>query len=98
MTQEPTTASDDLIAQITAKLDRAARLGQKILAPFLYVACAGAGILMGIGAASPHSGAAPWVVGLIGGVMMGWLLVRASYFLIKWALVVLGIYAVGSVF
>ncbi len=81
--------SDPLFAEIATKLDRGARLVQKILAPFIYLTCIAVGIVFTIDNGS-------WIVDVFVGIIVGWLLARLSYYPIKWALIVLGVYAVGS--
>jgi hypothetical protein len=93
----PNQQPDDPFAEIKERLDKAARIGQKILAPFLYIICGGGGVVLAIGMSSPHSDFPAWPTGAIVGVIIAWLVVRASYYLIKWALVVLGIYAIGTI-
>jgi hypothetical protein len=90
--QAPVQQTDDPFAEIKASLDKAARIGQKILAPFLYIVCSGGSIALAIGMSPPHSDFPAWLSGAIVGLIIAWVLVRASYYLIKWALVALGIY------
>ena len=85
----PVLTSDPLFAEIAAKLDRGARFGQMILAPFIYLACIGIGIVFTLDSGS-------WIVGALVGIVVGWVLARLSYYLIKWALIALGVYAVGT--
>ena len=95
--QAPIQQTVDPFAEIKAQLDKAAKIGQKILAPFLYIICGSGGAVLAIGMSSPHSDFPAWQTGAIVGLIIAWLLVRASYYLIKWALVVLGIYVIGTI-
>jgi hypothetical protein len=84
-----TLSSDPLFVEIAAKLDRGARLGQRILAPFIYLACIAVGIAFTIDGGS-------WILGAFIGVVIRWVLARLSYYPIKWSLIALGVYAAGS--
>ena len=86
-TPDPT--SDPLFAEIAAKLDRTTRLGQRIVAPFIYLAGVAVGIVFTIDTGS-------WPVGAFFGIIVGWMLAWLSYYPIKWALIGLGIYTIGT--
>jgi hypothetical protein len=53
-------------------------------------------VILAIGMSSPQSASTAWPVGAIIGLIIGWILVRASYYMIKWSLVVLGIFVIGD--